>query len=170
MRFFVIATVLSAACAVNAADITVNVSDSQGALKYTNNTITAKKGDIVTFRFLGGNHSVTQSESFSVPCTHLKGGFASGFHPNGGQYVVKVNDTEPIWFHCSQEGHCQAGMIGAINPPKNETVAEALNGVQATPTSASSATPTETESSPMVTSSSVQVTSSSTSVTTSSAW
>lgn len=168
MRSFVIAAVLSAACAVNAVSITVNVSDASGGLlMYTNNSITAQKGDVVRFEFLGGNNSVTQSEGFSVPCTHMKGGFASGFR-TGGQFEVKINDTKPIWYHCSQEGHCKAGMIGVINPPKNETVADALKVAQAPPASASSATPTPTESSSMVSSSSVEVVTSA--VATSSAW
>lgn len=28
-----------------------------------------------------------------------------------------MNDTKPIWYYCGQVGHCQAGMVGVINPP-----------------------------------------------------
>jgi hypothetical protein len=50
--------------------------------------------------------------------------FFSGFMPasaTGGNssqlltYTIRVSDTKPIWFYCSQGKHCQAGMVGAIN-------------------------------------------------------
>jgi hypothetical protein len=50
--------------------------------------------------------------------------FFSGFMPasatgaNSSQlltYTIRVQDTKPIWFYCSQGKHCQAGMVGAIN-------------------------------------------------------
>jgi len=31
-------------------------------------------------------------------------------------YEVK-NASQPAWFYCSQGKHCQAGMVGVINPP-----------------------------------------------------
>lgn len=44
-------------------------------------------------------------------------------------FHVKINDTKPIWYFCSQEalgGHCTAGMVGVINPPNgtNHTLAK----------------------------------------------
>lgn len=35
-------------------------------------------------------------------------------------YTVMINDTKPIWLYCSQEKHCQSGMVAAINA-KNST-------------------------------------------------
>lgn len=32
-------------------------------------------------------------------------------------FLVTVNSTDPIYFYCGQIGHCQAGMVGVINPP-----------------------------------------------------
>jgi uncharacterized cupredoxin-like copper-binding protein len=32
-------------------------------------------------------------------------------------FTVTVNDTNPIWFYCGVPTHCQAGMVGVINPP-----------------------------------------------------
>jgi len=46
-------------------------------------------------------------------------GFFSGFMPvkdQMGVFTIWVNDTNPIWFYCSQAKHCQAGMVGVINP------------------------------------------------------
>lgn len=37
-------------------------------------------------------------------------------------FVITINDTNPIWFYCSQGvpavyTHCAYGMVGVINPP-----------------------------------------------------
>jgi hypothetical protein len=29
---------------------------------------------------------------------------------------VTVNNTDPVFFYCAQVGHCQAGMVFALNP------------------------------------------------------
>jgi len=39
-------------------------------------------------------------------------------------FTIEVNDTKPIWFYCSQGKHCQSGMVGAINPTAEKTVAD----------------------------------------------
>lgn len=51
------------------------------------------------------------------------GGFYSGFiatpldAPAAPQYfVVTINDTQPHYYYCAQEGLCNAGMVGVINP------------------------------------------------------
>lgn len=31
-------------------------------------------------------------------------------------FTVTINDTNPIYFYCLFTGHCQAGMVGVINP------------------------------------------------------
>jgi len=50
--------------------------------------------------------------------------FFSGFMPTNATaaatkniltYTIRVPDTKPIWFYCSQAKHCQGGMVGAIN-------------------------------------------------------
>jgi hypothetical protein len=40
-------------------------------------------------------------------------------------FSVTVNDTKPIFFYCSQTvaTHCQAGMVGVVNPIANQTLA-----------------------------------------------
>lgn len=32
-------------------------------------------------------------------------------------FLVTINTTDPIYYYCGQIGHCQAGMVGVINPP-----------------------------------------------------
>lgn len=32
-------------------------------------------------------------------------------------FTITINDTTPIWYYCDHIGHCQAGMVGVINPP-----------------------------------------------------
>ncbi|KIK52491.1 hypothetical protein GYMLUDRAFT_251194 [Collybiopsis luxurians FD-317 M1] len=85
--------------------------------------VLAEVGDTVNMIFHPKNHSVTQS-SFDAPCVPLAGGFNSGFQavasdsdPTLPNFVITVNDTNPIWVHCEQKGHCGAGMVFAINPP-----------------------------------------------------
>jgi len=48
--------------------------------------------------------------------------FFSGFMPTANAsrssvltYTIRVKDTKPMWYYCSQGKHCQAGMVGAIN-------------------------------------------------------
>jgi plastocyanin len=117
---------------VSAANITVFVGagkDGQPGLKFDPQTIVAQQGDIVSFEFRGGNHTVTQS-SFANPCSWQfntatqKNGFNSGFIPfdqasnQVGVYSLAVADPNtPIWFFCGRPPHCKGGMYGAINPP-----------------------------------------------------
>jgi hypothetical protein len=50
--------------------------------------------------------------------------FFSGFMPTNASavsannlltYTIRVMDSKPVWFYCSQAKHCQGGMVGAIN-------------------------------------------------------
>ncbi|RHZ62998.1 hypothetical protein CDV55_104021 [Aspergillus turcosus] len=90
----------------------------------TEYTLSVSPGSKVEFHFFPGNHSVVQA-AFSNPCHPLsQSSFFSGFVPatNGESsevFTLTVNDTNPIWFYCGQIGHCQAGMVGVINPPSN---------------------------------------------------
>ncbi|KAE8330927.1 Cupredoxin [Aspergillus sergii] len=85
-------------------------------------TLKVDPGGKVEFHFYPGNHSVAQA-SFSNPCHPMNdSSFFSGFiAPATGEsdtvFTVTVNDTKPIWYYCGQVGHCQAGMVGVINPP-----------------------------------------------------
>jgi plastocyanin len=104
----------------------VSVANKTGGLVFVPETVTAAEGDMVTFRFWPKNHSVAQS-TFAAPCSPMNNGFWSGFVPTTSMdsvanwtftYEVK-NASAPVWFYCSQGKHCQAGMVGVINPPKS---------------------------------------------------
>jgi plastocyanin len=91
------------------------------ALTFSPNVTHASPSDTLTFHFYPGRHNVAQSP-FSTPCVPSTNGFYSGFIvPTEGEanqtFVVTVNDTEPIWFYCSEYMHCQLGMVGVVNPP-----------------------------------------------------
>jgi len=114
------------------------------------NSLNATQGDMVQFQFLTGNHTVTQS-SFTAPCTELAAAttpFDSGFMPanataNNGMVpsvtFQVTNTSAPLWFFCKQTGHCEQGMVFAINANANKT----FNAFQA----AANATQTNTSSS-----------------------
>ncbi|KAF5875720.1 uncharacterized protein Bfra_011483 [Botrytis fragariae] len=100
----------------------VTVGD-KGLNVYSPNQINAKVGDIIRFKFLARNHTVTQS-NFNTPC-NFNGGFDTSFNqfnPTNATNITRdfiVNTNKPIWFHCAQanpKSHCQAGMVLGINP------------------------------------------------------
>ncbi|KAG9121922.1 hypothetical protein FRC07_001902 [Ceratobasidium sp. 392] len=95
-----------------------------GKLRYDPQYVYAKVGDRVKFEFHPKNHTVTES-SFKYPCSKIDGGFRTGFvpvsqdqHSHFPTRTFKVTDKEPHWFYCGQTGHCPAGMVFAVNPPK----------------------------------------------------
>ncbi|KAI4247250.1 MAG: hypothetical protein L6R40_001593 [Gallowayella cf. fulva] len=106
----------------------VKVSNKKGSLTFEPNNLQVPAGHMVQFHFYPKNHSVVQS-TFDQPCQPIKNnnasvnGFFSGFMPVKPDaammpsYTIKVNDTKPIWYYCSQGKHCQDGMVGVINPP-----------------------------------------------------
>lgn len=137
-----------AALATVASAVTTQVIVGGSGLAYTPNQVTAAVGDIVQFVFMPKNHTVTQS-SFATPCQALPGGQDSGFVPvavnatSTQAFTVTVNSTNPMWFYCRQFGHCQAGMVFAINPTANKTFAAfqaAANASGATTSASPSAT------------------------------
>jgi len=114
----------------------VQVSDKNGDITFTPDSITAAPGELVQFQFYPQNHSVAQS-TFANPCepmplTNGTEGFWSGFMPVSSTdttmpvFSVLVKDTNPIWFYCAADKHCQAGMSGVINPPDSTSKTLAL--------------------------------------------
>jgi len=107
---------------VTAAQFNVTVGGSAG-LVFTPEFVTAQPGDTVFFTFKQKNHTVTQS-TFAGPCQPMANGFDSGFVPVPAENVdgpfpaaqLAVRDTQPIWVYCRQAGHCQQGMVFAVNP------------------------------------------------------
>ena len=47
------------------------------------------------------------------------------------QFTVK--DTNPVWFYCRQTGHCQKGMVFAINPGESGELVEFQDNAMKTP-------------------------------------
>ncbi|KZS98988.1 hypothetical protein SISNIDRAFT_447820 [Sistotremastrum niveocremeum HHB9708] len=103
---------------------------NDGVLAFSPSNITAAVGDSIVFLFHAKNHTATQS-SFAQPCTPLaqssttgQVGFDSGFMPVASnataipQFVVTVNNTNPIWAFCAQTtptSHCGQGMVFSAN-------------------------------------------------------
>ncbi|KAF8600221.1 hypothetical protein BDV93DRAFT_525509, partial [Ceratobasidium sp. AG-I] len=94
-------------------------------LRYDPEYVHAKVGDYVKFEFHPKNHTVTES-SFDYPCSRIDPGFRTGFVPvpqtqssHFPTKTFKVTDKKPHWFYCGQTGHCPAGMVFAVNPPKH---------------------------------------------------
>ncbi|RSL49163.1 hypothetical protein CEP54_012541 [Fusarium duplospermum] len=116
MQFTRFNVALLALIAVGASAATHKVEVGKGGLKYTPGTITAAKGDIIEFHF-GSMHTVVAGD-FNKPCAPAaSGGFYSGELPASGNsfFSISINNTDPIFFYCAIEGHCQAGMAGVIN-------------------------------------------------------
>jgi len=113
----------------NSNTIKVKVSDEQVTLKFFPEVITAAVGDTVEFAFYPKNHSIAQS-SFDKPCEPLTDDdtFWSGFMPvnstsgNLPTFSITIEDTDPKWFYCATGKHCQAGMVGVINPPPEKSI------------------------------------------------
>jgi len=88
--------------------------------------VNATQGDYIAFSFAAGNHSVTQT-SFAQPCVPLAGGLNSNFTSVAAGAAPKVlmiqltNTSAPLWFACMQTGHCQSGMVFAVNPTAEKT-------------------------------------------------
>jgi len=118
-------TIVLAAASASATLHQILVGD--GGNTYNPNNIKAAEGDIVEFAFMGGNHSVVQS-NFQNPCTplgNLEGTetIFSGFQPSSANpsgevmtFNMTVPSTDPLWFYCAQANHCQGGMVFAVNP------------------------------------------------------
>ena len=117
----------AAAASALTAMYVVKVSNKNGDLTYSPNSLKAPVGSLVQFQFYPKNHSVVQA-AFSNPCEPINNvmsnvtGFKSGFMPTKAGdpmmpgFTIPIKDSKPIWYYCSQAMHCQAGMVGVINP------------------------------------------------------
>ncbi|KAK6334467.1 hypothetical protein TWF730_003681 [Orbilia blumenaviensis] len=125
--FLMLATLAS--LAVGQTVHTVNVG--AGGLNFSPDSITAKQGDTVQFVFRGGNHTVTQA-AFDKPCNPVTRGFSSGFTGSTSEsFSIILANTDPIYFYCALDTHCQLGMVGAINPPSTGNTLAAFKSAAA---------------------------------------
>jgi len=134
MRFSTVAATLAAVASASAQTTYNVVVGANLSVTYTPNVLTGVNvGDTVAFTFASKDHTVTQS-SFGNPCSNLSSDptkfLDSGFFPVAPnatelpQWSFNVtNTTAPLWFYCRQVGHCQKGMVFAINPNVNKTFA-----------------------------------------------
>lgn len=119
MKSYTLPIALSLFGIVNAASHSIDVGGD--GLVFSPNSTTAAVGDTVTFHFYPRAHGVARS-SYSSPCAAMDNGFNSGFvkvasGKSNTTFTITVNNTDPIWYYCPQGDHCQAGMVGVINPP-----------------------------------------------------
>ncbi|KAI4522758.1 hypothetical protein K525DRAFT_246468 [Schizophyllum commune Loenen D] len=133
MQFFIALLYITAlffSCAL-AKDFDVAVGEN-AALNFNPSSLTGvQNGDTITFHFLSGNHTLTQS-TFDEPCKAKEGGVDSGYqdvqNAGGGDrlhYTITVNNAStPLWFFCGQTGHCPRGMVFAVNPTADKTFAD----------------------------------------------
>jgi len=140
---------LAAIPVARSADIQVVVGGT-GVIAYTPSSVTANVGDTIIFTFKQKNHTVTQS-SLNQPCSPLAGGFDSGFVPVaddattfGTTATYVVNDTKPVWVYCKQTGHCQSGMVFAVNPGAGQLATFVANAKASSSSSGSTTTTTTT--------------------------
>ncbi|KAI0485406.1 hypothetical protein F4859DRAFT_511604 [Xylaria cf. heliscus] len=106
----------------------VSVSSANKSLAFYPDNLKADVGDMISFQFLAGNHSVVQS-NFDNPCTPIQQhvanqtGMFSGYMNVAASaatgmiptYTVEVTSDKPLWVYCSQGKHCQAGMVMVVN-------------------------------------------------------
>ncbi len=77
--------VAALAAAANAATIKINVG--QSGLTFTPDSVTAAKGDVLEFHFVGGYHDAVVGD-FSEPCqAATSGGFSSGTYQGSATNV-----------------------------------------------------------------------------------
>jgi plastocyanin len=163
MRLFNILrlSALFATVAVQVTAVQLNVTvGGPGIISYSPQFVTANVGDVVVFTFQQKNHTVTQS-TLNNPCQPSAGGFDTGFIPvspdnSEGPFPsaqLTVKDTQPIWAYCRQAGHCQQGMVFAVNPGSNFAAFKSAAMAGNTPTGSvsppqSTSTPTSVVSPP----------------------
>jgi plastocyanin len=119
MKSYALPIISSLAVSAYAASHSIDVGED--GLVFSPNSTTAAVGDTVTFHYYPRAHGVARS-SYSSPCAAIDNGFNSGFvkvasGESNTTFTITINNTDPIWYYCPQGDHCQAGMVGVINPP-----------------------------------------------------
>ncbi|KAF8988548.1 hypothetical protein BDQ17DRAFT_1414605 [Cyathus striatus] len=110
-------------------------------MTFNPSNVTAAVGDTVVFKFLNGNHSVTQS-TFANPCTPSSENISSGYISANSsnelqqQWTYEVGEISgPVWFYCQQTdpvNHCHAEMIFTVIPIRDPLVHSALQSAATT--------------------------------------
>jgi len=134
-KVFVSALLGAVASAQTVHVVSVGSANNSTQLTFSPDNVKANTGDMIQFQFRSGNHTVTQS-TFDQPCMPISmftnnTGIWSGFQPVKASeaqgtiptYTIMINNTNPLWFYCSQGKHCQNGMVMVVNEntAKNST-------------------------------------------------
>ncbi|KZP21225.1 hypothetical protein FIBSPDRAFT_931845 [Athelia psychrophila] len=146
MLFSTFAAVFASVVAVSAQTQHLIVVGGNSTLTFSPTSVNASVGDTVAFQFQSKNHTVTQS-TFAAPCANMTTpteGIDSGFQAVAAgatsfpQWSFNVtNATTPLWFYCRQTGHCEAGMVFAVNPNAAKTFSAFQAAAMASSSSAS---------------------------------
>jgi len=125
MRFSAVAAALVLAVTVSAQQNFTVIVGGNDTVTYSPSSVNASVGDTIAFQFQTKNHTVTQS-TFAAPCQNMTtptAGIDSGFMAvaaNASLFpewsFTITNASTPLWFYCRQTGHCQQGMVFAVNP------------------------------------------------------
>ncbi|KAK0655025.1 Cupredoxin [Cercophora newfieldiana] len=107
---------------------TIRIDVGKSGLTFTPDSVTAAINDTVEFYFVGGTHDAVTND-FGSPCTpsatgeRFSSGVQTGSASNKNVFKVLVNSTAPMYYYCSVGAHCANGMVAAINPAADKTVA-----------------------------------------------
>ncbi|KAF1960017.1 hypothetical protein CC80DRAFT_489265 [Byssothecium circinans] len=119
---------------------TVDVGN--GGFTFNPQTLTPAVGDTVIFK-LFPQHNVV-SGPFSSPCQQGNGGNGSFFSgpfnaTNNGakKFVVNVTSSQPVYYYCAVQRHCQNGMVGGWNLPSSGNDIQAYRSAAANVANAS---------------------------------
>ncbi|OAA63567.1 extracellular serine-rich protein [Niveomyces insectorum RCEF 264] len=110
--------------AASAAAKNIQIDVGENGFTFSPDSVTAAVGDVLDFHFHPTMHSVVMGD-FDNACQPAKtGGFYSGFisGDNSDVFQVTINSTDPLFFYCSQVGHCAGGMSGVVNPSSDQTL------------------------------------------------
>ncbi|KJZ75717.1 hypothetical protein HIM_04874 [Hirsutella minnesotensis 3608] len=126
MQFLSLKLAALSLLAASSAAKTIRIDVGSGGKRFSPDSVTAERGDIVEYYFSGSKHSVVASD-FDKACSPVSaGGFYSGTVQAKGDepsvFRVNVTTTDPIFFYCSVGKHCKDGMVGAINPSGDKSL------------------------------------------------
>ncbi|KAG5928213.1 hypothetical protein E4U42_001097 [Claviceps africana] len=124
--------------AAQASAKTISIDVGKDGLTFSPDSVKADKGDVLEFHFYNV-HSVAMGDFAKGCAPAAKGGFYSGFvrssksGPDGENkdvFQVTVDSTDPTPFYCTVGSHCQAGMVGVINPSSTDSLDKYKKKVQ----------------------------------------
>ncbi|KAF2208735.1 hypothetical protein CERZMDRAFT_87534 [Cercospora zeae-maydis SCOH1-5] len=117
------------------AQTTHDVRVVQGQLAFEPTSLSnVAEGDSIRVSFDPNIPHDSISGSFANPCQYnSEAGVNSGIlTASDGEFVFRVNSTDPSVYYCSVGSHCQAGMAFVVNPSGDNTYEAYSSGAQGT--------------------------------------